>query len=71
MESVLASSKLNFKAAQTKQKEQYDTKHSSPTYQVGDLVWYKNCRKLQRKGGKLEFNWIGKRIIETNMENGV
>ena len=70
MESVLASSKLNLKAAQTKQKEQYDAKHPSPTYQVGDLVWYTNCRKSQRKGGKLESNWIGKRIIETNIGDG-
>ena len=49
MESVVASSKLNLKTAQTKQKEQYDVKHSFPTYQVGDLVWYKNFGKSQRK----------------------
>ena len=69
-ESANANSKLNLQSAQNKQKEQYDAKHASLTYQVGDIVWYKNRRKSQRKGGKLEFNWVGTREIETNLGNG-
>ena len=61
MVSIRKKALQNIQTAQRKQKAYYDAKHSinKEKYCVGALVLIKNCRKLSRKGSKLEPNWTG------------
>ena len=58
---ICKSALLNIERAQERQKKYYDAKHCKDKvkYQVGRLVLLKNCKKLSRKGSKLEQNWTG------------
>ena len=51
--------KQNVKAAQARQKKQYDARHQQGSYKVGDIVLLKNMRKLSKKGDKVKPNWYG------------
>ena len=70
LNSFRMTAKCNLNKAQQVQKQQYDSKHQCPKYKISDHVWYKNCRRNTRKGGKLESVWIGKRIIVEVLEKG-
>ena len=57
---VLQNAKNNIQLAQEKQKEQYDRKHCRPCkYKVGDHVLKKDFRRKKRKGGCLDYKWLG------------
>ena len=58
---IRKSALLNIERAQERHKKYYDAKHykDKVKYQVGRLVLLKNCKKLSRKGSKLEQNWTG------------
>ena len=62
----------NIKAAQERQKTQYDSKHckDKAKYKAGSLVLVKNCRKLSRKGLKMEPNWTGPYCIHEVLSKG-
>ena len=50
----------NIKAAQKKQKRNYDSRHTSKTeIFVNDLVLLRNNKRKDRKGGKFAQKWIG------------
>ena len=51
-------------------RKNYDNKHNTPLYNVGDSVLLKNCRRETRKGGKLEVRWTGPYTIEQLGEKG-
>ena len=51
-------------------RKNYDNKHNTPLYNVGDSVLLKNCRPETRKGGKLEVRWTGPYTIEQLGEKG-
>ena len=61
----------NIISAQKKQKEQYDKKHSKAVfYSAGTHVLKKNFRKKKRKGGKLDFPWVGPYLITRSLGKG-
>ena len=62
----------HIKTAQEKQKKYYDAKHNQDKtkYKVGAHVLVKNCKKLSRKGSKLEPNWAGPYTIHEVMGKG-
>ena len=46
--------------AQKKQKKNYDKKFcSNSRYVAGDLVLKKDFRRKKRRGGKLDYRWVG------------
>lgn len=50
----------NILAAQERQKEQYDRKHSNPdVFRVGSLVLKKDFTREKHAGGKLDHKWLG------------
>ena len=52
--------KENIKEAQKKQKEVYDRKHTDPPkFAVGTIVLKKDFRRKKRKGGCLDYRWVG------------
>lgn len=51
--------KKNVKAAQARQKRNYDARHKQGSFNVGDLALLKNMKKLSKKGDKLKPNWFG------------
>ena len=49
----------NIKAAQKKQKRDYDRRHmSNPEIRVDDMVLMKNNKRTDRKGGKFSQKWL-------------
>lgn len=57
---MLQDAKNNIGHAQHKQKEQYDRKHSKPLkFVVGTRVMKKDFRRKKRKGGCMDFKWLG------------
>eukprot|EP00731_Ephydatia_muelleri_P005995 Em0003g243a len=61
----------NIISAQKKQKEQYDKKHSKAVfYSAGTHVLKKDFRKKKRKGGKLDFPWVGPYLITRSLGKG-
>ena len=61
----------NIISAQKKQKEQYDKKHSKAVfYSAGTHVLKKDFRKKKRKGGKLDFPWVGPYLITRSQGKG-
>lgn len=53
--------KGNIVSAQQRQKEQYDRKHCSCPlkYECGDLVLKKDFNRRKRKGGGMDYKWLG------------
>ena len=61
----------NIISAQKKQKEQYDKKYSKAVfYSAGTHVLKKDFRKKKRKGGKLDFPWVGPYLITRSLGKG-
>ena len=68
----LEEAKANIVAAQTRQKEQYDHKHSMPElFQEGQLVLKKDFRWKKSKGGKLGARFLGPYTIQKVLQRGV
>lgn len=64
--------KQNILAAQKKQKNRYDRIHgASQCFTVGDNVLMKDFRRKKRKGGKLDYRWIGPFSIESSLGKGL
>ncbi len=62
----------NIQVAQKRQKGYYDAKHGKDKqlYRVGKLVLVRNCKKLSRKGSKMEPNWSGPYRIHEVLSKG-
>ena len=68
---ILEEVQKNIISAQKKQKEQYDKKYSKAVfYCVGTQVLKKDFRKKKRKGGKLDFPWVGPYLITRSLGKG-
>ena len=68
---LLDEAQKNIISAQKKQKEQYDKKHSKAVfYSVGTQVLKKDFRKKKRKGGKLDFPWVGPYLLTKSLGKG-
>lgn len=64
--------KKNILAAQQKQKQIYDRKHSIPeTFAVGSTVLRKDFTRKKRKGGKLDYKWLGPYRITHSIGRGI
>lgn len=64
--------KGNIKQAQAKQKKHYDLKHgASSCFDVGSLVLKKDFRRRKRKGGKLDYRWLGPYVITASVGKGL
>ena len=62
----------NIKAAQKKQKRDYDHRHMSKTeIRVDDMVLMKNNKRIDRKGGKFSQKWFGSYTVTKISEKGV
>ena len=62
----------NIKAAQKKQKRDYDRRHmSNPEISVDDMVLMKNNKRIDRKGGKFSQKWLGSFTVTKIFEKGV
>ena len=61
----------NIKCAQQKQKEYYDWKHSSETFEEGTEVLMENTAQKQRKGGKLADKFLGPYTINRHIGKGL
>ena len=60
--------KANFEKAQTKQKEQYDEKHTlAGSLSIGALVLKKDFTRKHRRGGALDYRGLGPYIITTSL----
>jgi hypothetical protein len=60
----------NLKAAQSKQKVQYDLKHKGALCDIGEQVLHKNCRRDTRLGDKLIFRCDGPFQIAESLGKG-
>ena len=61
---VLESVKQSIQQAQIKQRQAYDKKHASKhSFEIGELVMKKDCRRAKRAGGKLDTPFVGPYII--------
>ena len=64
--------KSNIAAAQKKQKEHYDRKHSKPgAYQAGTKVLMRDFTRKKRKGGKMDPKWRGPYSITKCLGKGL
>ena len=72
MKERLEEAKSNILAAQAKQKQLYDEKHSKPDcFQVGQQVLKKDFTRRKRKGGKLDHRFLGPFVIKQQLSRGV
>jgi hypothetical protein len=63
--------KENIQAAQEKQKQTYDRKHSGPSlFSVGAKVLKKDFLRKKRKGGKMDPQWLGPYEIAADLGKG-
>ena len=64
--------KANIEKAQAKQKEQYDRKHTlAGSFSIGALVLKKDFTRKRRRGGTLDFRWLGPYTITTSLGKGL
>ena len=62
----------NIKAAQKKQKRDYDSRHMSKTeIKVDDIVLLKYNKRFDRKGGKFSQKWFGPYTVINISDKGV
>ena len=61
----------NIENAQAKQKLYYDRKHAKAEFKLGSPVLLRNMRKLSRKGGKMDDEWIGPFTIAEVCDKGL
>ena len=62
---------LKISLAQREQKELYDRKHNPNELQVGTTVLNEKLVKKQRKGGKMDYRWLGPYPINRCIGRGV
>ncbi|KAL5515618.1 hypothetical protein EMCRGX_G000810 [Ephydatia muelleri] len=68
---ILKDVKRNILAAQAKQKQHYDAKHTrAKLFDVGVQVLKKDFLRKKRKGGKLDPRWLGPYIITQKLSKG-
>ncbi|KAL5509176.1 hypothetical protein EMCRGX_G004493 [Ephydatia muelleri] len=68
---ILKDVKHNIFAAQAKQKQHYDAKHTrAKLFDVGVQVLKKDFLRKKRKGGKLDSRWLGPYIITQKLSKG-
>lgn len=61
----------NIKAAQSRQKENFDKRHhSSQTISVGAIVYIKNNKRIHRMGSKMEPRWTGPYAVAASLGKG-
>jgi hypothetical protein len=61
----------NIKAAQSRQKENFDKRHhSSETVSVGAIVYIKNSKRIHRMGSKMEPRWTGPYTVAASLSKG-
>ena len=64
--------KANIKQAQKKQKKYYDLKHGAVTcFNVGSVVLKKDFTQRKRKGGKMDYRWLGPYVISASLGKGL
>ncbi len=69
---LLVAAKEKIKAAQVKQKHYYDLKRYKPgVYTLGSQVLLKDHRQKKRKGGKLQFRWLGPFCVTKKLNKGL
>ena len=56
---ILDTAKTNILAAQKRQKEQYDRKHSNPDIFKNGALVLKDMKRKKRAGGKMDLKWLG------------
>ena len=62
----------NIKAAQKKQKRDYNSRHMSKTeIKIDDIVLLKNNKRFDRKGGKFSQKWLGSQAVMNISDKGV
>ena len=63
----------NIKKAQKKQQKDYNKRHNTPTstLPIRSKVLLQNLKRLDRKGGKFTFKWIGPYIIQSISKTGL
>ena len=67
---VMAKEKI--KAAQVKQKHYYDLKrYKAGVYALGSQVLLKDHTRKKRKGGKLQFRWLGPFSVTKQLRKGL
>ena len=64
--------KANIKQAQKKKKKYYDLKHGAVTcFNVGSVVLKKDFTRRKRKGGKMDYRWLGPYVISASLGKGL
>ena len=64
--------KSNIENAQKKQKKRYDEIHgASSCFTTGSLVLKKDFTRKKRKGGKLDYRWVGPYTIISSLGKGL
>ena len=64
--------RINVAKAQKKQKYHYDKKHNTELcFDVGSFVLKKDFRRKKRKGGKLDYRWVGPYKIVKSLGKGL
>ena len=64
--------KANIEKAQAKQKEQHDEKHTlAGSFSIGALVLKKDFTRKRRRGGALDYRWLGLYTITTSLGKGL
>ena len=62
----------NILKAQEKQQRDYNRRHVLPaSIKAKDKVWLKNQKRLDRKGGKCSYKWLGPYVIGEVSKKGV
>ena len=63
----------NIKKAQEKQQKDYNRRHTVPSSIIKpkDEVLLKDQRRIDRKGGKFSFKWLGPYIVESITKSGL
>ena len=69
---VLKQAKANIQLAQKKQKLEYDRKHANPkAYELGAKVLKKDFKRKKRRGGKLDYKYVGPFTITKCLGKGL
>ena len=64
--------KANIKQAQKKKKKYYDLKHGAVAcFNVGSVVLKKDFTRRKRKGGKMDYRWLGPYVISASLGKGL
>ena len=69
---ILEQAKANIVIAQERQKKVYDRKHSNPeVFKIGAVVLKKDFTRKKRRGGKLDFKWVGPFTVVADLGRGL